>query len=45
VAEGALDVILKLAEADIADIDDDRSGFDLRQVENVVDQRQQIVTG
>src|SRR5205814_5136377 len=43
VAEGALDVILQLAKGDIADIDDDRTGFDLGQVENVVDQREQIV--
>ena len=45
VAERAIDVIMQIAEGDIADIDDDRAGFDLRQIENVVDEREQIVAG
>ena len=44
-AEGALDVIVQFAEAHLADIDHDRARFDLRQIENVVDQREQVVAG
>src|SRR5204863_3282247 len=43
VPECALHVILQLSESKVPYIDHDRARFDLRQVENVVDQRQQIV--
>ena len=45
VAEGALHVVLQLVERQFADIHHHRARLDLRQVENVVDQHQQIVAG
>ena len=45
VAEGALAVVLQIVEAQLAHVDDDGAGFDLRQVEDVVDERQQVVAG
>ena len=39
VAERALDVAAQLVEAQLADVDDHRARLDLRQVEDVVDQR------
>ena len=45
VAEGALDVAVQIVEPQLADVDDHRARFDLRQVEDVVDQHQQIVAG
>ena len=45
VAEGALAVVLQVVEAQLAHVDDDGAGFDLRQVEDVVDERQQVVAG
>src|SRR6266545_3101343 len=44
VAERALDVILQVSEPDVADVDDDRAGLDLREVEDVVDQVQEVVS-
>ena len=43
--ERALDVAVQVAQPQLADVDDDRSRLDLRQVENVVDQHQQVVAG
>ncbi len=43
VPEGALDVALQVEQAQLADVDHHRARLDLRQVENVVDQREQIV--
>ena len=43
VAEGALDEALQLVQAHLADVDRDRARLDLRQVEDVVDQHQQVV--
>ena len=40
-----VDVVVQIGEAHFADVEHDRAGFDLRQVENVVDQRQQVVAG
>src|SRR5439155_24693102 len=45
VTEGAIDVVLKLAEGDVRRVHHHRAGFDLGQVQNVVDQRQQVVAG
>ena len=44
-AEGAFDVIAEIAELQFPDIEDDRSRFDLRQVEDVVDQGEEVVAG
>ena len=38
VPERALDVVAQVAEADVADVDRDRAGLDLREVEDVVDE-------
>src|SRR4029079_2633918 len=43
VAERALDVAAQLVEHQVGRIDQHRAGLDLRQVEDVVDQRQQVV--
>ena len=43
VAEAALDRALQVVEAQLADVDRDRARLDLRQVEDVVDQHQQVV--
>ena len=43
VAEGAIDVVVQVAERDVARVNDDRARFDLRQVEDVIDQHQQVV--
>ena len=45
VAERPLDVVEQLREAQLADVDDDRARLDLRQVEDVVDQREQVLAG
>ncbi len=45
VAERALQQIVQIGEVYFADIEHDRAGFDLREVENVVDERQQVVAG
>ena len=45
VPEGPLDVAVQLVQPQLADVDDHRARLDLRQVENVVDQHQQIVAG
>ena len=45
VPEGALHRLAHFVEADFADIERDRARLDLRQVENVVDQLQQIFAG
>ena len=45
VAERALDVVVQVVEPQLADVDHDRARLDLRQVENVVDQHQQVVAG
>jgi len=42
VPEGAIDVILQLAESHLGDIHSNRARFDLRQVENVVDESEQV---
>jgi hypothetical protein len=34
---------LQVAQAQLAHVHDNRSGLDLRQVENIVDEHQQIV--
>ena len=43
-AEGAQAVVAQLGEADAADLDVHLAGFDLREIENVVDERQQVGT-
>ena len=43
VPEGALDIIPQIAESDFCHIDHHRAGFDLGQVENVVDQGEEII--
>ena len=43
--ERALDVVPQRAERDLLGFDGDRARFDLRQVEDVVDQRQQVGAG
>ena len=43
VAEAALDRAVQVVEAQLADVDRDRARLDLRQVEDVVDQHQQVV--
>ena len=43
VAERAIDITMQIGEPQLADIDHDRARFDLRQIENVVDEHQQIV--
>src|SRR5690348_15120652 len=45
VAERALDVARELVEANVRRVHDDGARLDLRQVEDVVDERQQIVAG
>ena len=45
VAEGALDVVVQVVQAQFADVHDDRARLDLGQVENVVDEHQQVVAG
>ena len=45
VAERPLHRLAHLFEAHFADIDRHRAGFDLRQIENVVDQLEQILAG
>ena len=42
-AERALQQIVQIREVHFADIEHDRARFDLRQIENIVDERQQIV--
>jgi hypothetical protein len=42
-AEGALDVTLQIEQAQLADVRDDRARLDLRQIEDVVDEGQQVV--
>ncbi len=42
-AERALDVVLQLGEPLLIDIQRDRAGLDLGQIEHIVDQRQQVV--
>ena len=44
VAEGPLDVVDQVAD-DVPDVDDDRAGLDLREIEDVVDEAEQIVAG
>ena len=43
VAERALDVVVQVGEPQLADVEHDRARLDLRQIENVVDQHQQVV--
>src|SRR5204863_7241465 len=43
VPECPLDVAVQILEQQVGRVDDNRAGFDLRQIENVVDQRQQVV--
>ena len=45
VVERALDAVTQRLERDLFGLDGDRSRFDLREVENVVDQRQQVGAG
>ena len=42
-AEGALDIAAQIVEVKVGGVDCHRAGLDLGQIENVVDQRQQIV--
>ena len=42
-AEGALHVIDQVGETELSDVDDDRAGLDLREIENVVDQVQEVL--
>jgi hypothetical protein len=44
-AEVALDVVLQQLELELVDVDRHRPRLDLRQVEDVVDQRQQVGAG
>jgi hypothetical protein len=44
-AERPLHIILQFAQCDFAHIHDDRARFDLGEIQNVIDQRQQIVAG
>ena len=44
VAECPVDVLQEIVELQFLDIDDDRTGFDLRKIEDVVDQIEQIIT-
>ena len=43
VAEGAFHALAQLVEAQLADIERHRARFDLREIENVVDQPQQVL--
>ena len=43
VAERALDVALQIEQPQLADVGDDGSRLDLREIEDVVDQREQVV--
>ena len=43
VAERALHVIDQVGEAELSDVDDDRARLDLREIEDVVDQVQQVL--
>ena len=45
VAEGAIDVILQMAERQFTDVDRNRAGFDLRKIENVVNEREEVDAG
>ena len=45
VAEVAVDGVAQAGEGDLLDLDRDRAGLDLRQVEDVVDQVQQVGAG
>src|SRR6185436_842026 len=39
------DVVLQLLEVELVDVDDDGSRLDLRQIEDVVDEREQVRAG
>src|SRR6185437_6550803 len=43
--EAALDIVAQIVERYVADVDTDRAGFDLREIEDVVDQGQQVDAG
>jgi len=43
VAERALDVALQIVEHEIGRVDHHRSRFDLREIQDVVDQREEVV--
>ena len=45
VTEGAFHIAAQIVHAQFADFHRNRAGFDLGQIENIVDQHQQIVTG
>ena len=45
VAEVAVDVVAQAGEGDLLDLDGDGAGLDLREIENVVDQVQQVGAG
>ena len=45
VPEVAVDVVAQAGEGDFLDLDGDRAGLDLREVENVVDEVQQVGAG
>ena len=45
VPEGALHISIQVVQTQLTHIHGNRSGFNFRQVENVVDQHQQIVAG
>ena len=45
VAEIAIDIIAQSREGDFFDLDRDGAGFDLRKIENVVDEVEQIGAG
>ena len=42
-AEGAIDIIPQLGETQFGNIQPDNARFDLAQIKNVVDEREQIV--
>ena len=44
-AEGPLHMLLEAGHRHVADLDRDRAGFDLRQIEDVVDQVEQVGAG
>ena len=44
-AERAVHVIVQVAEPAFGDIHRDRAGLDLGKIENVVDEREQVVAG
>jgi hypothetical protein len=44
-AEGPLDVAVEIGEPQLAHVDHDRARLDLREVENVVNQHQQVIAG